>query len=67
MSVDLRVFKEEHYNILGEGSVKIYPTTLEELRNLKATVDPFIEILKMFTSVYKQQDMMREKLCEAED
>ncbi|XP_022849562.1 UPF0496 protein 1-like [Olea europaea var. sylvestris] len=62
MNVALRVFKEEHYSISGEGGVKIYPRTLEELRSLKAAVDPFIEFLELFTSVNKQQDLMTEKL-----
>ncbi|CAA2995957.1 Hypothetical predicted protein [Olea europaea subsp. europaea] len=31
---------------------------------LKAAVDPFIEFLELFTSVYKQQDLMTENLEE---
>ncbi|CAA3015243.1 Hypothetical predicted protein [Olea europaea subsp. europaea] len=62
MNVALRVFKEEDYSISGEGCMKIYPRTLEELRNLKSAVYPFIEFLELFTSIYKQQDLMTEKL-----
>ncbi|CAA3029830.1 UPF0496 At4g34320-like [Olea europaea subsp. europaea] len=63
LNVALRVFEEEHYSISGEGNVKIYSRTSEELRNLKAAVDPLIEeFLELFTSVYKQQVLMIETL-----
>lgn len=63
INVALRVFEEEHYNIPGEGGVKSYSRTSEELRNLKGAGRPFTEeFFKMFTTVYSQQNSMLEKL-----
>ncbi|CAI9780725.1 unnamed protein product [Fraxinus pennsylvanica] len=63
INVALRVFEEEHYRIPGEGGVKSYSRTLEELRNLKGMGGPFTEeFFKMFSTVYNQQILMLEKL-----
>lgn len=63
INVALRVFEEEHNSIPGEGGVKSYSRTLEELRNLKGMGGPFTEeFFKMFSTVYNQQILMLEKL-----
>ncbi|KAL2552102.1 hypothetical protein Fot_05721 [Forsythia ovata] len=63
INVALRIFEEEHCSIPGEGNVKSYSRTLEELRNLKGAGSPFTdEFFKIFTSVYSQQILMLEKL-----
>lgn len=59
----LQKFEEEHQNIPQEGSVNLYPKTLQELSNFKAAGDPFTqEFFTLFQDVYKQQVLMLEKL-----
>ncbi|KAI3462818.1 hypothetical protein Pfo_019481 [Paulownia fortunei] len=63
-NVSLRKFEEEHnYAVLGEGSVKNYSRTLDELRNFRGAADPFTqELFEVFSSVYSKQILTLERL-----
>ncbi|KZV55163.1 hypothetical protein F511_26122 [Dorcoceras hygrometricum] len=61
IKVALKKFEEEHHS--GDGPVKSYSRTLEELRNFQAAGDPFTqEFFKGFDSIQSRQVLMLKKL-----
>ncbi|XP_073124101.1 UPF0496 protein 1-like [Henckelia pumila] len=61
IKVALKKFEEERQS--GDGSVKSYSRTLEELRNFRAAGDPFSEdFFKGFKSIQSRQVLMLKKL-----
>lgn len=62
MTVALQQFEVED-GVMGGNKVNKYSRTLEDLKNFKASGDPFTEeFFQIFQSVYKQQTSMLEKL-----
>ncbi|XP_073278881.1 UPF0496 protein 1-like [Primulina huaijiensis] len=64
INIALKKFEEEHYGeYSGEGPVKNYSKTVEELSRFREAGDPFTqEFFKAFNSVYSKQILMLEKL-----
>ncbi|XP_073018826.1 UPF0496 protein 1-like [Primulina eburnea] len=61
IKVALKKFEEERHS--GDGPVKSYSRTLEELRNFRAAGDPFAaEFIEVFDSIRSRQVLMLKKL-----